>query len=129
MKNILEFAKKAKEAYINYINGPYDPEECKRISDYINNIDNLTEEEENELTEFINANVINLEHVADIQIPEDNKKTVKSRLDRMKPMKISKTQGRIYEAKGHFEKLIGQKNVIKIRRLTKFKPKKTKTNQ
>ena len=129
MKIILEFAKKAKEAYINYINGPYDPEECKKISDYINNIDNLTEEEENELTEFINANVINLEHVADIQIPEDNKRTVKSKFNRIIPMKLSRPSGKIYKANGNFRYLSKQNNVVKIRKLTKFKPKKNKINQ
>lgn len=129
MKNILEFAKKTKEAYINYIKGQYDPDICNKISTYIDRLEYLTEKEEQELTDFINENTTHMEYVADIQIPEDNKRTVKSRFNRIVPMKLSKPTGRINRAKGHFEKLIGQKNVIKIRRLTKFKPKKTKTNQ
>ena len=129
MKNIIEFAKKAREAYINYISGPFSHEVCKKISDYINRLESLSEKEEEELTNFINENTTCIEHVADIQIPEDNKRSVKSRFNRIIPMKMSKPPGKIYKAKGHFEKIIGQNNVVKIRRLTKFKPKKTKTNQ
>lgn len=129
MKNIIEFAKKAREAFINYISGPFNVDVCKKISGYINRLENLSEEEEQELTNFINENTICMEHVADIQIPEDNKRTVKSRFNRIIPMKLSNPSGRIYRAKGHLEKIIRQNNIVKIRRLTKFKPKKIKINQ
>lgn len=123
MKNILEFAKKAKEAYINYINGQYNPDVCKKISTYINKLENLTEEEKEELTQFINENTTNIEHVADIQIPGDNKHSIKTKFKRIVPMKLSKPSGKIYKAKGNFENIIKPNNIVKIRRLTKFKLK------
>ena len=127
MINIIEFAKKAREAYINYISTKsFNIEICDKINNFINNIENLTIEEEKELTEFINANTINTEHVADIQIPEDNKRSVKAKFKRIIPMKLAKSSGRIYKANGNFKSLVEQNNVVKIRKLTKFKPKKTK---
>ena len=130
MKNTIEFAKKAREAYINYISTKsFNIEICNKISNYINNIQNLTIEEEQELIEFINTNTINIEHVADIYIPEDNKRSVKSKFKRIIPMKLSKPSGKIYKAKGDFKNLIKQNNIVKIRRLKKFKPKKIIINQ
>lgn len=127
MKDIIEFAIKAREAFINYISSKsFNIELCKRISNYINNIDSLTEEEEKELIEFINANTINTEHVADIYLPEEDKRSVKSKFRRLIPMKLSKSPARIYKATGNFRSLAKQNNMVKIRRLTKFKPKKSK---
>lgn len=126
MNNILEYAKKTREACINYISGPYNLDVCNKISNYINKLESLKKEEEEELTEFINKNTTNIEHVADIQIPEDSKHTVKSKFNRIIPMKLSKPSGRIYRAKGKFQKIIEKNNVVKIRRLTKFTPKKSK---
>ena len=127
MINIIEFAKKAREAYINYIsNQSFNIEVCNKINDYINKIEYLNEEEEDKLTNFINENATYTEHVADIQIPEDNKHSIKSRFGRIIPMKLSKPSGKIYKANGHFKEITGKKNVVKIRRLTKFKPKKSK---
>lgn len=125
MKNTIEFAKKAREAFINYVSGSFNTAICRKISNYIKNIEHLTEEEEQELIEFINANTINTEHVADIHIPED-KRSVKTKFKRIVPMKLSKPSGKIYKANGNFKNIIKQNNVVKIRRLTKFKPKKSK---
>lgn len=125
MKDIIEFAKKAREAYINYMSGQFNTAVCKKISNYINNIENLSEEEEQELIEFINANTINTEHVADIQIPEDNR-SVKAKFNRIIPMKLSKPSSKINKAKGNFNNIIKKNNIVKIRKLTKFKPKKSK---
>lgn len=125
MRNTIEFAKKAREAYINYISTKsFNTPVCKKISNYINNIEDLSAEEEKELIEFINTNTINTEHVADIYIPDDNKRSVKAKFKRIIPMKLSKPSGKIYKAKGNFKNLIKQNNVVKIRRLKKFKPKK-----
>ena len=124
MNNILEYAKKAREAYINYISGSYNPDVCNKINSYINRLESLKEEEEEELTEFINKNTTNMEHVADIQIPEDNNRTVKEKFKRMSPMRLSKYKGIINKAKGNFENILEHNKPIKIRRLTKFTPKK-----
>ena len=124
MNNILEYAKKAREAYINYISGSYNIDVCNKMSSYINRLESLKEEEEEELTEFINKNTTNMEHVADIQIPEDNNRTVKEKFKRMIPMRLSKYKGKINKAKGNFENILEHNKPIKIRRLTKFTPKK-----
>lgn len=124
MNNILEYAKKAREAYINYISGSYNPDVCNKISSYINRLESLKKEEEEELTEFINKNTTIMEHVADIQIPEDNNRTVKEKFKRMSPMRLSKYKGKINKAKGNFENILEHNKPIKIRRLTKFTPKK-----
>ena len=124
MNNILEYAKKAREACINYISGPFNPDVCNKINSYINRLESLKEEEEEELTEFINKNTTNMEHVADIQIPEDNNRTVKEKFKRMSPMRLSKYKGKINKAKGNFENILEHNKPIKIRRLTKFTPKK-----
>ena len=124
MNNILEYAKKAREAYINYISGHFNLDVCNKINSYINRLESLKEEEEEELTEFINKNTTIMEHVADIQIPEDSKHTVKSKFNRIIPMKLSKPSGRIYRAEGNLQQITEQNNVVKIRRLTKFTPKK-----
>ena len=124
MNNILEYAKKAREAYINYISGSYNIDVCNKMSSYINRLESLKEEEEEELTEFINKNTTNMEHVADIQIPEDNNRTVKEKFKRMSPMRLSKYKGKINKAKGNFENILEHNKPIKIRRLTKFTPKK-----
>lgn len=129
MNNILEYAKKAREAYINYISGPFNPDVCDKISSYINRLENLNEKEEEELTNFINENTAIIEHIADIQIPEDNNRSVKAKFKRIIPMRLSKTSGRIYKANGNFKSLVEQNNIVKIRKLTKFKPKKNKINQ
>lgn len=126
MKNIIELAKKAKEAYINYISGPFNTDICNKINEYINKLENLNEEEINELTNFINENTIVQEHIADIHIPEDRNRTVKSKFKRIIPMKLSKPAGKIYKANGKFKNIVKQNNVVKIRRLTKFNPKKSK---
>ena len=65
-----------------------------------------------------------MEHVADIQIPEDNNRTVKEKFKRMSPMRLSKYKGKINKAKGNFENILEHNKPIKIRRLTKFTPKK-----
>ena len=126
MKNKLEYAKKAREAFINYINGQYDQNICNKISNYINKLENLTEEEEKELIQFINENTTNIEHIADIQIPGDKRSSVKTKFKRIIPMKLSKPSGKVYKANGNLKNIIKPNNIVKIRRLTKFKVKNTK---
>ena len=126
MKNKLEYAKKAREAFINYINGQYDQNICNKISTYINKLENLTEEEEKELIQFINENTTNIEHIADIQIPGDKRSSVKTKFKRIIPMKLSKPSGKVYKANGNLKNIIKPNNIVKIRRLTKFKVKNTK---
>lgn len=126
MKNKLEYAKKAREAFINYINGQYDQNICNKISTYINKLENLTEEEEKELTQFINENTTNIEHIADIQIPGDKRSSIKTKFKRIIPMKLSKPSGKVYKANGNLKNIIKPNNIVKIRRLTKFKVKNTK---
>lgn len=126
MKNIITYAKKAREAYINYINTEnYDTKICEEISNYIKNIENLTDNESNKLITFINKNIENIKHIADVYVPEDNR-SIKTKFKRIIPMKLSKTQSNIYKAKGKFENMLEQNKTIKIRKLTKFKPKTTK---
>ena len=126
MKNKLEYAKKAREAFINYINGQYDQNICNKISTYINKLEHLTEEEEKELIQFINENTTNIEHIADIQIPGDKRSSVKTKFKRIIPMKLSKPSGKVYKANGNLKNIIKPNNIVKIRRLTKFKVKNTK---
>lgn len=129
MKNLIEFAKKAREAYLNYISGPFNADVCNKMSDYINRLESLNGEEIDELTSFINENTTIIEYIADIYIPDDNNRSVKVKFKRIIPMRLSKPSGRIYKANGNFKNIVEQNNVVKIRRLTKFKPKKIKTNQ
>lgn len=122
---VINYAKKAKEAYINYIStSTYDYNLCKEISNYISNIENLTKEESEKLTTFINANTVKIKHLADIYIPQDEKYSIRRKFKRMIPMKLAKPSSRIYQAKGNFTGLISNNNHhIKIRKKIKYKPK------
>ena len=131
MNNIIQYAKKAGEAFKNYIsnNDNVDYEYCQRISGFVNNIENLSEEQSKELTDFINANTFDIVHLADVYTIDDSRYSLETRLKRMNPFKVSKPPYRIHEAKGKgdFSKLISIENEpIKVRKLKKFNPKTSK---
>ena len=122
MKDIINYAKTAKEAYINYIStNTYDINLCKEISEYINNIDSLTKKHSDKLTEFINANTTQTKDLADLYVPDNY--PLRDKFKRIIPMKLSKPISRIYKAKGNFNSLIATKGKIKIRKKIQYKPK------
>lgn len=125
MNTIIEYAKKAKEAYINYISTQkYDLKICEEINKYINNIEKLSKKETKALTEFINANIVNIKHLGDIYVPQNEKYSIRRTFKRIIPMKLSKPSSRIKQVKGDFTNLITNNNKIKIRKKIKFKPNK-----
>ena len=123
MKTILEYAKKAREAYINYISSNnYNQEICEEISKCINNIENLTTEQSKRLNDFINANTTNVKDLADIYMPQSEKYTMRDKFKRIVPMKLSKPTSTIYKAEGRLENFIINNGPIKIRKKVKIKP-------
>ena len=118
MNNIIEYIKNAKTAFQTYIDkDDIDYNLCKKIYDYIQNAENLNDNEKNELDEFINENTIRIINIANIYTNPENKKTLKKQFIKMMPLTIAKPDSRIYKANGNFSSLNSQniKRPIKIK--------------
>lgn len=118
MNNIIEYIKNAKTAFQTYIDkDDIDYNLCKKIYDYIQNAENLNDNEKNELDEFINENTIRIINIANIYTNPENKKTLKKQFIKMMPLTIAKPDSRIYKASGNFSSLNSQniKRPIKIK--------------
>lgn len=122
MNNVIDYAKEASKAFKTYIsnNQNIDINLCQKIYNYIQNIEYITKTEKKELDIFINENSFDIIHLANIYTNPERKKTLKKQLMRMIPINVSKSNKRIYEARGNISSLINinNKKAIKIKRKT-----------
>lgn len=121
MNVVIEYAKKASTAFKTYTKGEtIDYDLCEKIYEYIQNIENLNKEEKDELDTFITNNTFHVVHLANIYINQERKKTLKKQLIRMIPISMSKSDGKIYEARGNFSSLenFNYKKPLKIKTKT-----------
>ena len=124
MTELINLLKNAKAAYQYYINNneKIDFQKCEKILDYIENIEKINNIQKDELLEFINENTFETIHLANIYIDPLEKEFLNKRLTRMIPIHPSKTDGRIYKAKGNFSSL----TVAKPKEEVKVKIKRAK---
>lgn len=103
MTDIVAYAKRAKEAFRNYIDsGDANSDLCHKIYDDISHIESLDGESKRELDLFINNNTLN-EISLSVGLDSDSF----SRFYRkMLPVKLSRRNKRVYKVKGNFDLFI-----------------------
>ena len=102
LKTKLAYLKGISEALKTYDSehAVIDFELVQKIYNYANNIDNLTEEQLNELEDFINENTVSIKHLANLYLDKKGEADLNNRLNRMLPIQITKPQCRIKFVKG-----------------------------
>jgi len=110
MKSLVKYAKKAKEAYEEYVKNNGLDNLADRVYNSIQNIESLDEKEKSFLDRFIGDYSFSEVHLADVIYVGDGEKSVFASLLRMKPIKLSQTNGRIYEARENSFDFVFQNN-------------------
>lgn len=122
--NIINKAKDASEAFKNYLKTDFmDVKLCERIYGYIQNIENLTNDERDDLDQFINDNLYDEVHLADIYLVTSSRETLNKRLKRMIPFTAFKLDN-VREAKGdilNVTKTKQQEITVNVKRKTYVK--------
>lgn len=114
---IISYARDAAEAFKYYvsINGI---DECsKKMYQFIQNINNLSDEDKVDLDLFISENTVDVKHLADITyISESRQEGIFNSLMRMKPFKVSKPEQRFCEARGNGLQIVksNTKETVKV---------------
>ncbi len=125
------YLKNLKNAFKTYNNENdiIDFELVQKMYDYANRLDELTNEEKQQLDNFIAENTISIKHLANIYLDKKGEEDLNRRLNRMLPIQITKPQSNIKFLKGKENELIEamhQENMVKVLCKTRKKyPKAT----
>ena len=113
------YLKNLKNAFKTYDdeNDIIDFELVQKMYDYANRLDELTNEEKQQLDNFIAENTISIKHLANIYLDKKGEEDLNRRLNRMLPIQITKPQSNIKFLKGKENELIEamhQENMVKV---------------
>lgn len=113
------YLKNLKNAFKTYNNENdiIDFELVQKMYDYANRLDELTNEEKQQLDNFIAENTISIKHLANIYLDKKGEEDLNRRLNRMLPIQITKPQSNIKFLKGKENELIEamhQGNMVKV---------------
>ena len=113
------YLKNLKNAFKTYNNENdiIDFELVQKMYDYANRLDELTNEEKQQLDNFIAENTISIKHLANIYLDKKGEEDLNRRLNRMLPIQITKPQSNIKFLKGKENELIEamhQENMVKV---------------
>lgn len=102
MESLVEYAKKVRNAYEEYIKENDLDNLAERVYNSIQSIKSLNKSDKNFLDKFIADYTSVVRHLADVMyVGEGGEIATFTSLIRMRPIKLSKTDGRIYEARGN----------------------------
>lgn len=118
-KNTNDYIKQAANAFKNYQNTHDVPDMkfIRKIYEYILKIDELSEEEKNQLNDFIKNNQIDLSHIANVYLNSNNQENFKKRLMWMYPFHLSKPKSSIRKVKCNINiirNLVKEKEKVKM---------------
>lgn len=124
--NKLAYLKNLKDAFKTYNdeNDVIDFELVQKMYDYANHLDKLTDEEKQQLDDFIAENTISIEHLANIYLDKKGEENLSHLLTRMFPIQVTKPQCKIKFIKGKeniLTEAIYQSNKMKVLCKTKKK--------
>lgn len=122
MESLVEYAKKAKRACAKYIEDNGLDNLSNKVYAFIQNIECLDKSNRDFLDKFI-SDTFSEKHLADVTYIGDGKESIFAALLRMKPIRLSQTDGRIYEARGDSFDFVLQSNsgrAIKVFQKVKF---------
>ena len=125
METIIDYAKEAAEAFKYYVSINGIDETSKKIYQYIQDINSLSEDERSDLDLFISDYTVNVEHLADITyMSENGKDGLFNSLRRMKPFISTKPSQRFYEARGETLQIIKDNTQKTVKVIKRTYPKK-----
>lgn len=94
LKNKLSYLKSIRNALKTYNeeNDIIDYKLIRKIYDYTNNLDNLTQTETQELNDFIAENMVSVHHLANIYLDKKGEENLNNMLIKIIPLQVTKPQ-------------------------------------
>ncbi len=108
-------------------NKTIDYELVRKIYNYANKIDNLTNKEKDELDQFIAENTISIHHLANIFLDKKGEEDLNHRITRMVPIQLTKPQSNVKTIKApeaDLTRAMHQTEMVKVLCKTRKKIKK-----
>lgn len=100
MKSLVSYVKEVRSAYEKYTNDNGIDNLAEKVYESIQNIESLSGDEKAILDEFIADYGSQEKHLADVvYVNKGGEASTFKSLSRMRPIKLSKTDGRVYEAR------------------------------
>ena len=112
MESLVKYAKKVRKVYEKYVKNNGIDDLAEKVYNSFQNIKDLSDDDKNILDEFISNYSSFGKHLADVVYLNEEASTFRN-LSKMRPIKLSKTDGRIYEARNNSFNFVLEKSYRK----------------